>query len=128
MPDQNLRRHEKEIPVLNPHSEISRTSQAIVSNCRNPSNLPSFQISERPKNRTDLYRMPESSNPEKELSRRLHEAIQLDYVNLGPVMLSEPATLAEAVNKRWHEIFQKGPSTPLPHGIIEQVYSFILFR
>jgi hypothetical protein len=51
----------------------------------------------------------------------LHEALVI-------IGLVGKASLTEAVNKRWHEIFQKGPSTPLPHDTIEQVYLSTLFR
>ena len=72
--------------------------------------------------------MPKDSDPEKKLYDRLHEAIQLNYVNVRPEILSDSSKLAEAVNKRWHEIFQKEFFTaPLPENTTERVYPFTLF-
>ena len=66
--------------------------------------------------------MPDNSNLEKKLYYRLHEAVQLDYVNFGPEILSDPTKLADVVNKRWREIFQKESCMPLPEHTIERVY------
>ena len=71
--------------------------------------------------------MPKNSNPEKKLYDRLHEAVQLDYVNFGPEILSDPTKLADVVNKRWREIFQKERCMPLPDNTIERVYPSVYF-
>ena len=71
--------------------------------------------------------MPENSNPEKKMYDRLHEAVQLDYVNFGPEILSDPTKLADVVDKRWCEIFQKERYMSLPDNTIERVYPSVYF-
>jgi len=67
------------------------------------------------------------SNPEKELYDRLHEAVQLDYVNSGPELLLDPMKLAEVVNRRLREIFQTELSRPLPTILLNEFTFFNLF-
>ena len=114
---------EKELQILTRHSD---TSSSIIGNTSISSSSPLLQISERQKNKADAYRMPDNSNPEKKLYDRLHEAVQLDYVNFGPEILSDPTKLADVVNKRWHEIFKRGHSIPLPENTIERVYPSVI--
>jgi hypothetical protein len=68
-----------------------------------------------------------NSNPEKELYDRLHEAVQLDYVNSGPELLLDPMKLAEVVNRRLREIFQTELSRPLPTILLNEFTFFNLF-
>ena len=112
----------KELQILTHHSEISHASPStIISNTSNSSSSPLLQINEHQKNKVNAYRMPNNSNPEKKLYDRLHEAVQLDYINFGPEILSDPTKLADLVNKRWREIFQKEGRMPLPEHTIERV-------
>ena len=82
---------------------------------------------EHQKSKVNAYRMPNNSNSEKKLYDRLHEVIQLDYVNVGSEILSDLTKLVEMVNQRWHEIFQKEHGT-LPNNTIERVCPSDLFR
>ena len=125
--DREVLAREKERQILIRHSEISNASSSIISNTSNSSNSSLLQISERQKNKVDVYRMPKNSDPEKKLYDRLHEAVQLDYVNFGPEILSDPTKLVDIVNKRWREIFQNGRCTSLPDNTIERVYPSIYF-
>jgi hypothetical protein len=125
--DREVLAREKERQILIRHSEISNASPSIISNTSISSSSPLLQISERQKNKVDAYRMPKNSDPEKKLYDRLHEVVQLDYVNFGPEILSDPTKLADIVNKRWREIFQKGRCIPLPDNTIERVYPSVYF-
>ena len=51
----------------------------------------------------------------------------VDYVNFGPEILSDPMKLADIVNRRWREIFQKGHCMPLSDNTIERVYPSVYF-
>lgn len=117
----------KELQILNRQSQISDASPSIISNTSVSSSSRLLPISAHQKSKGNAYRMPTNSNPKKKLYNRLHEAVQLDYVNFGPEILSDPTKLAEVVNKRWHEIFQKEVLTPLPDNTIERVSPFALF-
>ena len=98
--DREVLAREKERQILIRHSEISNASSSIINNTSNSSNSSLLQISERQKNKMDAYRMPKNSDPEKKLYDRLHEAVQFDYVNFGPEILSDPMKLVDIVNKR----------------------------
>jgi hypothetical protein len=114
---------EKEIHNLSRQSKISSASPSTISDNSIPtSSRSSLRSNESQKNKVNPYRMFNNSNSEKKLHDRLHEAVQLDYVNIGPEILSDPTKLAEAVNKRWHEIFQKEPYAPLPGNTIQRVH------
>jgi hypothetical protein len=125
--DREILAREKDLQILTRHSEISNPSPSIISNTSIPSSSSLLQIGQRQKIKVDAYRMPKNSDPEKKLYDRLHEAVQLDYVNFGPEILSDPMKLAEIVNKRWREIFQQGHSMPLPDNTIERVCPSIYF-
>ena len=122
--DREVLAGEKERRILNRHSEISNASPSIISDNSISSSSLSLQLGERQKNKVNVY---PNSNPEKKLYDRLHDAVQLDYVNSGPGMLSDPAKLTKVVNKRWREIFQKELCTSLPDNTIERVYLSNLF-
>ena len=125
--DREVLAREKGLQILTRHSEISNASPSIISNTSISSSSPLLQISERRKTKVNIYQMPENSNPEKKLYDRLHEVVQLDYVNLGPEILSDPMKLVDVVHKRWCEIFQKERCMPLPDNTIERVYPSVYF-
>jgi hypothetical protein len=110
--------HEKDLQILTRQGEIPNTSPPIINTTGVSSNLSLLQISQHQKIKMDVYRMPKNSNLEKKLYDHLHETFQLDFVNFRPEILSAPVKLADIVNKRWREIFQKGHCMPLPDNTI----------
>jgi hypothetical protein len=57
----------------------------------------------------------------------MRRGYKFSSVTVGSEILSDLTKLADVVNKRWCEIFQKERYIPLPDNTIERVYPSVYF-